>query len=75
MSLLLSKLLSSIIQIIVFSLIPFIWWLVTARKECSFFEWIGLKKMGGKDSKPLLWICGISAILWSRAGSGWRLPT
>ncbi len=62
MSLFLSKLVSSIIQIVLFSLIPFIWWIVTARKECSFFEWVGLKKIGGKDNKPVLWICGISIV-------------
>lgn len=35
---------SSIIQIILFSLIPFIWWFIKKRKEVSFFNWIGIKK-------------------------------
>lgn len=60
MSLLISKIVSSIVQIIVFSLIPFIGWIVTARKEQNFFEWIGLKKIGGKENKPMLWVAGIS---------------
>ncbi len=60
MSLLISKIVSSIVQIIVFSLIPFIWWIITVRKEQNFFEWIGLKKIGGKENKPLLWVAGIS---------------
>lgn len=36
---------SSILQVAVFSLIPFLWWCVTARKRESFFSWIGLKKV------------------------------
>ncbi|MCR4897187.1 MAG: CPBP family intramembrane metalloprotease [Lachnospiraceae bacterium] len=51
-----SKLVSSILEIILFSLIPFIWWLITARKECSFFQWIGLKKPEGDKRKILLWV-------------------
>lgn len=53
-------LISSIIQIILFSLIPFIWWLVTARKEETFFEWIGLKKISNlKASQTIVWMLGI----------------
>ncbi|SFV02013.1 CPBP family intramembrane glutamic endopeptidase [Butyrivibrio sp. INlla21] len=60
MSLAISKLVSSIIQIILFSLIPFIWWLITARKECGFLKWIGLKKPEGEKHKTLFWIAGVS---------------
>ena len=50
---------SSVIQIILFSLIPFIWWVITARKKCSFFEWIGLKKTGNaKKNKTFLFVAG-----------------
>jgi len=45
MNLFISKIVSSILQIILFAIIPFIWWLVTARKKQSFPQWIGLKKM------------------------------
>ncbi len=46
-----NKVLSSIIQIILFAIIPFIWWLITARKKQKFTEWIGLKKIeGGKKT-------------------------
>ncbi len=46
-----NKVLSSIIQIILFTVIPFIWWLITARKKQKFTEWIGLKKIkGGKKT-------------------------
>lgn len=34
----------SVVQIILFSVIPFIWWFIKKRKELSFFNWIGLKK-------------------------------
>ncbi len=46
----LSLLFSSLIQLMIFCLIPFIWWLITARKT-SFFQWIGLKKPIFADSK------------------------
>ncbi|MBR6149256.1 MAG: CPBP family intramembrane metalloprotease [Lachnospiraceae bacterium] len=56
-----SKLISSVIQIILFTIIPFIWWLITARKECSFLKWIGLKKAEVSKNKTMLWIVCISA--------------
>ena len=60
MELFISKLISSVVQIILFSLIPLIWWLVTARKKVNFFHWIGLKKIeDGKKNKTILWIIGI----------------
>ena len=43
MQLFLNILASSILQIVILSLLPFIWWLVTARKKEGFFKWIGLK--------------------------------
>lgn len=62
MNLLLEKILNSIIQIILFSLIPLIWWLITARKDISFSQWIGLKPVSdGKKSKIAIWTIGISA--------------
>lgn len=39
-----NKLLSGIIQILLFSFIPALWWFITARKKVNFFRWIGLKK-------------------------------
>ncbi len=57
MQLFISELLSSIIQIILFSLIPCIWWIATARKEQSFLKWIGLRKSESKSSLQLyIWI-------------------
>ncbi len=37
----LSKLISAVIMVLLCSVIPVIWWLVTARKKQNFFQWIG----------------------------------
>ena len=42
---LVSKIISSIIEIILISSLPFIWWLISAKKKENFFNWIGLKKI------------------------------
>lgn len=36
MNLFINKVISSILQIILFAIIPFIWWCITARKQQSF---------------------------------------
>ncbi len=60
MDLLIKKLTNSIIQIIIFSLIPFLWWLITSRKKINFFEWIGLKKVNNiKENKLFAWIFSV----------------
>lgn len=41
----LSELLGAIMQLALFSLIPFIWWLIAARKKENFFKWLGLRKI------------------------------
>jgi membrane protease YdiL (CAAX protease family) len=53
---------SSIVQVIAFSFVPFIWWLITARKKHNFFKWIGLKKpiIKGSLIKFLLIILTVS---------------
>ena len=38
MNLIISKLIGSAFQIILFTLVPLIWWLITARKDCTFFH-------------------------------------
>ena len=59
MNLFINKVVSSILQIILFGIIPFVWWLITAKKHQKFTEWIGLKKIeGGK--KTLLSIIMVS---------------
>jgi membrane protease YdiL (CAAX protease family) len=38
----LQTLAESIVQLLLFSAVPFVWWLATARKQAGFFAWIGL---------------------------------
>lgn len=35
---------------ILFSFIPFVWWLITSRKKDNFLKWIGLKKIKHESS-------------------------
>ena len=51
---LVSKIISSIIEIILISFLPFIWWLISAKKKENFFNWIGLKKIDNKSKKSTL---------------------
>jgi membrane protease YdiL (CAAX protease family) len=37
-------LINSIFQLLLFSLIPFIWWVIFWRKKEKFLPWIGIKK-------------------------------
>ena len=48
---LLNKIISSIIQIILFAIIPFFWWIITARNKENFFAWVGLKKINKENKK------------------------
>ncbi|MCL1699392.1 CPBP family intramembrane glutamic endopeptidase [Lysinibacillus sp. Bpr_S20] len=40
----LESIISAMIQVMLFSVIPFIWWFFSARKEQTFLRWLGLKK-------------------------------
>ncbi len=63
MSLFIGKIVSSIFQIVIFAIIPFVWWLITARKQQKFIEWIGLKKMeGGKKTLTSIIIVSVAFI-------------
>lgn len=55
-------------QIVLFALIPFIWWLVTAKKEISFAQWIGMKKVereNRKDAAKMIVCTTIAFVLLS----------
>ena len=67
MAMTLSELFSSIVQILLFSLIPFIWWLVTARKKENFFSWIGLKKPVG-NLRNILILMAVAFVICEAAG-------
>lgn len=51
--LLVNKLISSILQILLFAAIPLIWWAVSSRRQTSFWNWIGLKRIGEAKGKGL----------------------
>ncbi len=48
-----NELVGSIVQILLFALVPLIVWFLTARKTESFFSWIGLKKPICKDVRKI----------------------
>lgn len=57
----------AVIQVLVFTLIPFLWWLATARKKETFFQWIGLKKPEFKGT--LLKLVLLAAVILLAYGS------
>lgn len=54
MNLFINILLNSVIQIVLIGVIPFIWWLLTKRKQENFFWWIGLKKIKKEQLKSII---------------------
>ena len=60
MSLFIQTLIEAILQVVVLSIIPIVWWLITSRKEKSFWNWIGFKKFSLKENRTLIWIVGVS---------------
>lgn len=64
MNLFVNKIVSSIVQIILFGIIPFVWWFITARKKQKFTEWIGLKKIeGGKKTITSMIVLSIAFLI------------
>lgn len=64
MELLVKKIVSSMVQVILFTVIPFIWWLCTARKKQKFAEWLGIKKMaGGRKTVVSIIITSVAFLL------------
>lgn len=69
----LSMLVSSILQVIVFLLIPFIWWLITARKSQNFFAWLGWRKPESKNPARL-WSLAVGVFVLFGFVGVWLLP-
>lgn len=60
---LVNKIISSILEIFLVSIIPLILWLTTKKGKISFFEWIGLKRINKSNIKKLSISCiGITII-------------
>ncbi|MDE6128882.1 MAG: CPBP family intramembrane metalloprotease, partial [Lachnospiraceae bacterium] len=51
---LVNKIISSIVEVILMGLVPFIWWLVTAKKKEKFLTWIGIKGIENENKKATL---------------------
>ena len=48
-------------NLLIFSLIPFIWWLITSRKKENFFTWLGFQK---PRLQVKWWGCAVFAIAY-----------
>lgn len=61
MQLVMSSITTTIVNLIVFSLLPIIWWFFRHRKEEGFFRWIGFFK---PQLKSKWWVLLVFAILY-----------
>lgn len=61
MELVVSSITTAIVNLIVFSLIPFVWWLIRHRKETGFFQWLGFYR---PRLKSKWWVLVIFAVLY-----------
>lgn len=59
--LIISSIITSIINLVVFSTIPFIWWYFRHRKETGFCNWLGLFK---PKLKSKWWVLVIFAVVY-----------
>jgi hypothetical protein len=59
MNLILSSITTAIVNLIVFSIIPFIWWFIRHRKKEGFFKWIGIYKPQLKSKWWVLVVFGL----------------
>jgi membrane protease YdiL (CAAX protease family) len=48
---------NSVLQIALFSLVPFVWWLVTRKKGERFLPWLGLRRIDNAKKVALLSLC------------------
>lgn len=54
---LVQQMLNALIQIALFAFLPFVWWLISARRKSPFLEWLGLKQLKDTGSQKIwLWI-------------------
>ncbi|MCQ2494315.1 MAG: CPBP family intramembrane metalloprotease [Lachnospiraceae bacterium] len=58
-----NELVGATIQVLLFTLVPFIWWLITARKKENFFKWIGFKKPEHKGNIYITLLIAVGAVL------------
>mgnify|MGYP000950306659 CR=1 FL=1 len=54
---LVQQMLNALIQIALFAFLPFVWWLIRARRKSPFLEWLGLKPLKDTGGRKIwLWI-------------------
>lgn len=58
-----NEIIGAIAQVLLFTLIPFIVWLIAARKKMNFFKWIGFKKPTHKGNILLTLIVTLISVL------------
>ena len=63
----LNEMIGSVVQAGLFALVPLIVWFITARKEESFFAWIGLKKPVCKEKTKTVLIAAAATIAYIAA--------
>ena len=62
---LVQQMLNALIQMALFAFLPFVWWLIRARRKSPFLEWIGLKPLKDTGSRKIwLWILLGSLFFW-----------
>ena len=61
MELLITNIVGAISNIVVFSLLPLIWWLIFHRKKENFFKWVGLYK---PQLKSKWWMVVLFAVVY-----------
>lgn len=54
---------NALFQVVLFSIIPFLWWLITARKKETFWSWIGFKKIKTDNKRKFLLLFLVTCIL------------
>ena len=60
----LNELIGSVTQVVLFSLVPLLVWLLTARGKESFFSWIGLKSPVCGNGKKMILLTAAAALLY-----------
>ena len=60
----LNELIGAVVQVLLFALVPLIFWFVTARNKESFCTWIGLEKPECKEPWKAVLLTGIVALLY-----------
>lgn len=58
-----NELVGATTQVLLFTLVPLIWWLITARKKENFFKWIGFKKPEHKGNIFVILLIAVIAVL------------